>query len=1211
MTSAPTLTDSSAPLAHATSVGRGLGLREGEAVWSGREVAAHLHPGASVRLRVEAPTGVAALVASLLRTDKRQFLIVTQDTERALSIVDDLRFFLNESAVDQVAFGGVLTFSPGEATPYADVHSDARETGVRLATLFHLAVELPWRVLVCPAHALVRKVTPAGEVLRASELLTVDQDLDRNALCARLVAAGYLRTPLVEDPGSFSVRGALLDVWPPCSTSPLRVELLGDMILSIKFFDAETQRTTREVREAWLSPVRDVALGPEACARAERILRELSDEREIPTARARTYLDDVVTGRLYVGTEGALPALTELAPLLSYLPKSFVTVLDDPTSVVTAARAMTEATREAYLTRQGQLAFPPEAFLVDEAEVTNALSGQPVIATSRTWVHGQQAAGLEQWALAFDDVPALSYNDISNLSREIDAARKSRGKASALAPLMQAIEHWRDLGIRTAIVARTQSQLDRIASLLSHRNCPTLPFESTEALLSGLEPSTVGLIQGSLSRGMLAPMDRVAWVTEEDIFGARSHRTRREASTKRTEAFVEDLRSLAVGDHVVHVDHGVGRYLGLIHKTIGSSLVDLLVIEYTGGDKLYVPAYRLNQVQKFQGSEGSPKLDKLGGQTFEKTKSRVRGELRQMADELLRLYAERAAAVAPAFPPPDEDYRAFEASFPFDETPDQARAIAEVEVDLGKTQPTDRLVCGDVGFGKTEIAIRAAFRAASQGFQVAVLCPTTILAQQHFQTFSARMAASPVTVKVLSRFQSKADQEQTLQDIKAGKVDIVVGTHRLLSKDVHFKNLGLLVVDEEQRFGVTHKERIKGLKNNIHVVTLSATPIPRTLQLAISGLREMSVITTPPVDRRAIRTIVTRDDDTVLRDAIDRELARGGQVFFVYNRIEGLYERAARIGKLVPRARVGVAHGQMTEAALEAVMLDFVQGNLDVLCATAIVESGLDIPRANTMLIDRADLFGLSQLYQLRGRVGRSKERAYCYLVVPGPDTMTEEARTRIEALERHTELGSGFQVASLDLELRGAGSLLGGEQSGTVASVGFELFCQMLDDAVAELRGHTVTHDVDPELTVDIEALLPEDYIDDIGVRLSLYKKLASAQSPSDVEDLAQGMEDRFGPPPQAARNLVQLMRLKTELRELCVLGCEATAKSVTFHLRADAPLDPEKLSTLVGRKKAGYKLTPDMRLTRRALEGETFASGIQLAERSLTELAACVVVH
>ncbi|MEM6961149.1 MAG: TRCF domain-containing protein, partial [Myxococcota bacterium] len=493
------------------------------------------------------------------------------------------------------------------------------------------------------------------------------------------------------------------------------------------------------------------------------------------------------------------------------------------------------------------------------------------------------------------------------------------------------------------------------------------------------------------------------------------------------------------------------------------------------------------------------------------------------------------------------------------------------------------------GFGKTEVAMRAAFRAAMNGRQVAILCPTTVLAQQHYLTFRARMEGYPLRIEVLSRFVDRKKQTETLAGIKEGTVDVVLGTHRLLSKDIHFKKLGLLVVDEEQRFGVTHKERIKDLRADVDVLTLSATPIPRTLQMAIGGLRDLSLIATAPTDRRAVRTFVSRWDNRIVAEAIEREMRRGGQAFFVYNRIEGLYERASRLQELIPNLRIAVAHGQMKEGELDKTMLDFVEGRFDVLCATAIIESGLDIPRANTILIDRADMFGLAQLYQLRGRVGRSKERAYCYLLTPPPSKLSEEARNRIQALERFTQLGSGFQIASLDMELRGAGDLLGGEQSGSVSLVGFDLFVQMLEEAVAQLRGEEIAHEVDPELTLDIEQHLPEEYIDDVGVRLSFYKRFASAADEHTITDLAEEMEDRFGHPPSAARCFVRAMRLRPKLRELNILGCEASQNRVMLHLREDTPLDPAKVMKLVTQPQSRWKLSADMRLTCRFDRDET----------------------
>ena len=1200
-----------------------LDVPEDRPVVTVRDVAARvLRDEGAQHVTGAAPGATALVLRHLVTTQKRRVIAVTADLETARALAADASFLLGAHDADDAeagatSFGSVLLFVPNEASPYADVSPDRRGAQARLATLFHIGMGLPWSVLVCPVAALARKVVPKEEIVDHAELLVVDQDIDRAKLTARLAASGYVRSPLVEDPGTFAVRGALLDVWPPLAEMPIRIELLGDAILTMKTFDPEGQRTLREVREVWLPPVREAILTPENTERAKARIRGACDAIDYPSSKTRTLVEDVTSGRAFFGAEGFLPAYSELAPLASYLPDDALVVLEDPPALTSALRDELGRAAADETQKSREPHFPLADFYEAEASVATWVGARRTIALHRTGVTGGEAprTSMEAFEIVPEDAPSLATQDQGDLARAIKAARASKGKTGALDPLLRRIAAWQEHGLSVVLAARAQTQVERLVTLLRHHDVPVKAVLGAfdPRALDGVTPAsarTALVVSGSLARGVIAPTERLVLVTEEEIFGSRAHRrAARAASSKGTSrAFVEDLKSLAVGDFVVHVEHGIGKYLGLVHKQVGALTVDLLAVEYASGDKLYLPVYRLNQIQKFMGGEGAPKLDRLGGQTFSKTKARVAKQLRQMADELLRLYAERRAALGDALPPPDDDYRAFEATFPFDETPDQARAIVEVANDLSTPRPMDRLVCGDVGFGKTEVAIRAAFRAAHAGKQVAVLCPTTVLAQQHYRNFESRMSSYPITVRAMSRFQSREEQSDTLRGLKDGTVDVVIGTHRLLSKDVHFKRLGLLVVDEEQRFGVAHKERIKALKTNVHVLTLSATPIPRTLQMAVSGLRDMSIITTPPIDRRAIRTVVTRPDEKVLRDAVERELARGGQVFYVYNRVEGLYERAARLAELVPAARLAVAHGQMTEGALEQTMLDFVEGRYDVLCATAIIESGLDIPRANTIVIDRADMFGLAQLYQLRGSVGRARERAYCYLMLPPPNAMTDEARTRIEALERHTELGSGFQIASLDLELRGAGDLLGPDQSGTVASVGFELFCQMLEEAVHELRGEVTVHDVDPELVFDAEALLPEDYISDVGVRLSLYKRLASAPGPDDVGDLAAEIEDRFGPPPAEARRLVHLMRLKTELRKLRVLACEASAKLVTLHLRDDTPLDPARIMKLVQQKHSPYKLSPDMRLSRRTKDTEQWASGLEATDRLLGEMMACL---
>jgi transcription-repair coupling factor (superfamily II helicase) len=1175
-------------------------------------LARELHQQPGLHHAVGAEGAAPALFAQALALAGASCVIyVAPDQDSATRAVRDLsalgrglpfsRELGRGSSLDQAP----LSFTVTETTPYAEVHGDRRASLARASSLFHVARGLPFRFAVISAAALVRRVVPAralGEAGTWLEPLT-ELDLERTAL--RLVQAGYQRVPVVEDPGTFAVRGGIFDVWPGLSESPVRVELVGDLVSTLRAFDPDDQRTLHEVQSIWLSPVREVVIDAVTETRARNQLRELCDAVDYPTTKARRFIDDIATGHAFFGLEGYLPAFYELVPLLDYFGERVPIVIEDPASVV---RALREALEEGLAGEQGRAGAPHfgfERLYLGEEELARLLAPHPLFGLHRTAVAGPaRASGLGALESAPPEAPALGIRDHSDLALAAKAARSQRGKGFALEPLLRRLELWRDSGLPVTITARTRTQAERVSALLGHRGL------AVELVEPGAEPPVPGgptrIAVAPLARGALAPLDGFVLLTEEEIFGQRTHRASERKTLSRT--LVEDLRALKPGDFVVHVDHGIGRYLGLEHKLVSGTAVDLLVVEYAGGDKLFLPVYRLNQVQKYSGADTSPKVDRLGGQTFAKTKSRVEQRVRVLADELLRLYAERSALDKIPLPEPDDDYRAFEAGFPYDETRDQAAAISEVVKDLTSPRVMDRLICGDVGFGKTEVALRAAFLCASAGRQVALLCPTTVLAQQHFSTFSSRLEQLPVVVRALSRFQSRGEQIDTLKGLKEGKVDVVVGTHRLLSKDVHFKNLGLLVVDEEQRFGVTHKERIKQLRASVDVLTLTATPIPRTLQLAIGGLRDMSLIATPPVDRRAIRTISSQFDPELVKYAIERELDRGGQVFYVYNRVEGLYERGARIQELVPRARVAVGHGQMSEEVLERTMLDFVRGEYDVLVATAIVESGLDIPRANTILIDRADLFGLAQLYQLRGRVGRGSERAYCYLLVPPPSQMTDEARSRLEALERHTELGSGFQVAALDMELRGAGDVLGADQSGFVESVGFDLFCSMLEEATHELRGEAVVHEVDPELNFDVEALLPESYVADVGVRLSLYKRLASAHNEAEVDELASELVDRFGEAPLEARRLIELMRLKTELRRLRVLGCEATAKSVVLHLRNDTPLDPLKLSALVSAKKSAYRLSPDGRLTRRARDNEALADGLVLLDKTLHELSSAV---
>jgi transcription-repair coupling factor (superfamily II helicase) len=1151
--------------------------------------------GASTRTDVTGlPPGVAALL--LAQSTKLPHIVLAPDAAAARALQADLSLFCGPDRA-------VLYYPAADTTPFVEVASDRRAAMERLACLFHLGQGLPFAALVLPVAAALRRIVPRAAVAARSARVEYGMELDREQLLRTLSEGGYLRVPVVEDPGSFAVRGALLDVYPPHAPYPVRIELDGDLVASIKSFDPDNQRTLEELPALNVHPVRDVMLGEAELELGREKLSDLCDAVNFPTSRRRQLVEDICSGRHQLGIEGYLPAFhPRLDTLFDYLPADSRLLVWDPAGCAAALdEELEHAARDREARRDKKLpTYPMEALYLSPAELDAELERRPLCVAHRVAVSGELAAEeLGQSLAPLLDVTGrrvlrLNAEDQAPLSAALKQQRVSRQLGEPLEPLRARLTSWLGEGLRVLLVVRTTTQAERLRSLLTPHGFPIAAiqpdYQSAMAARPGLE-----LVLGGLHDGFVLPEAALVCVTEGEIFGERGER--KAAKRKRrddTRAFLEDLRELSVGDYVVHIDHGVGRYLGLEHKRVPVSRfeemqghtprrVEALVVEYANGDKLYLPVTRLNQIEKFAGADGkTPRLDKLGGQTFARAKSSAQKAVRELADELLHLYAERASRHRPAHPALGGLYAQFEASFPFEETPDQARAIEDVMQDLGSDRPMDRLVCGDVGFGKTEVALRAAFRVALGGQQVALLCPTTVLAQQHAQTFAARFADYPIQLEVMSRFVPKKQQSEVVAALKAGKCDVVIGTHRLLSKDVHFKNLGLLVVDEEQRFGVAHKERIKKLKKEVDVLTLSATPIPRTLQLAVGGLRELSVIATPPIDRRAIRTFVTRWDDHVVKEAIERELSRGGQVFFIHNRIDQLYERAARLQQLLPNARLAVAHGQLEAATLERLMTEFVEGRYDVLCSTAIVESGLDIPRANTILIDRADMFGLAQLYQLRGRVGRSRERAYCYVIAPPPSALGDEAKLRIEALERFSQLGAGFQVASLDMEMRGAGELLGGGQSGHVAEVGFELFVRMLEEAVAELRGETVVHEVDPELTVDMEQYLPDDYVEDVGLRLSFYKRLAGASDEDTVQALAEEMEDRFGPPPQPARQLLRAMALRPALREFRVMGCEATPERVTLHLRDDTPLDPAKVMARAARDR-DLQLTPDRKLIRR----------------------------
>ncbi|MFT3913362.1 MAG: transcription-repair coupling factor [Anaeromyxobacteraceae bacterium] len=1110
-------------------------------------------------------------------------LAVAEDEEEADALAKDLVFFLGTPAVVRVPADAVL--------PYDDLSPDRGVEMERLAALsrLHLA-PAEVRAVVVSARGLARRLIPRKVLAAGADLVGKGMELPREALAAKLVSLGFARTPLVEDAGTFAVRGGILDLWSPADPAPVRLEYFGDEIESCRRFDPQTQRSEEaDAGEVVLCPAREALFTDEGKAAAKQAVRDIAEKVDRPTSRVREVLDQIDQGAPFFGMEALLPGFHAggLETLFEHLPQRFAVWLDDTTGIEEALSDLDEelAREHAASLRRDELVLPPEQHFLPSADVLAAIAARPLVRRHRVYVGLGEPV---RWSL----------DDTAGIRSEIEAAH---GEEGALTPLSKRLEEWRKRGITSIVACGSASAGDRLRRLLEDRRqhakaVAPAPATGNATAAAGMpDPASlydpavhVHLVPGEISAGFLDGEARVALISDEEIFGRRVRRKVRKG--REEHQFAASFRELEEGDLVVHVEHGIGKYLGLTKMQIRGVEGDFLVIAYEGADRLYLPVAKLRQVQKFNGaSPDSIRLDKLGGQSFALRKARVKEQLLKMAAELLDVYAARAAHPGYAFGEPDENYLAFEAEFPWEETPDQAKAIEDVLKDMRKSltrkegtgkAPMDRLVCGDVGYGKTEVAMRAAMLAVTSKKQVAVLVPTTVLASQHARTFRERFKGWPIRVEAISRMKTAEETRQILKDAAAGKVDILVGTHRILAADVSFKDLGLVVVDEEQRFGVQHKERLKKLRKLVDVLTLTATPIPRTLHMALSGARDLSIIATPPEDRRAIRTFVAKFDPAQIREAILQEVRRGGQVYFVHNRVRSIGSMEKFLKELIPDLRIGVAHGQMGEKKLEEVMTAFVEKKLDVLIATSIIESGLDIPSANTIIVNRADHFGLAQLYQIRGRVGRSRERAYAYLLVPARRPITKDAQKRLEVLQRFSELGAGFNIASHDLEIRGAGNLLGKDQSGHIEAVGFDLYTQLLDEAVRELKGEPPREEVDPDVQLPVPAIIPDAYMPDVHQRLYFYKRMAQAATDEEVDDVRAEIIDRCGDAPDELDALCEVMQVKVRLRALGIRALEAGPGRLVFTLGETAALDPFQLAKHVTASKGSLRLTPDMKL-------------------------------
>ncbi|HUU01149.1 MAG TPA: transcription-repair coupling factor [Myxococcota bacterium] len=1143
-----------------------------------------------VNVRGVSPNARPWMAAALVRGGAGPFLWILPDEAGAERAFRAARFFLGDTGRDPVdPFAGRVAYFPlHQELPYYDLSPDRLLVADRLALLFRLVHGPCPDLIVASLPSVLRLGMPRAALDDSSLLVLRGQETGTHELAAFLSRAGFFNVPLVEDPGTFAVRGGIVDIFTPLLPQPVRIELLGDEVESIRAFDPQTQRTVSPMDAVYLGPVREIVWDAPGRERAALAVERRADELDISSGRLLAHLRALKDGVWSFGIEALLPAFhPRLESLLDYLHDGVRLIISEPGTVEQAAldvwqRAETACDESIH---SGALVFPPRDMLLSADELAAKIRARVLLNV------GLVEHGGEQHTIASDDV------------RDLREAIRKAGGDDPLQPLVDLLSGWRRERLRPFIVSSRPGRSRELAAMLRRRNIPvrveTDDFDPAWAEKPTPSPP-VRIVPGDIEEGFSCPEAGVGFLPDSDVFGRPVR-----ASAARPRA--DRISSLSPGDIIVHVDFGIGRFEGMHKLEVVGSEADYLLLIYRGGDRLYLPVTRMNLIERYLGGttrEGAvPVLSKLGGKTWERTKRRVQEALLEMADGLIRIEAARRTTPGLPAKPPGEDYQRLEASFPFVETEDQRKAIAEVFDDILSSRVMDRLICGDVGFGKTEVALRAAYLNALSGRQTAVLVPTTILALQHLSTFRERLEKQAVNLEMLSRLVKPGRQKEILAGLAAGTVDVVIGTHRLLGDDVKFANLGLLVIDEEHRFGVRHKERLKKLKQNVDVLTMTATPLPRTLQMSLTGLRDISVIQTAPPGRRSIRTMITRFSRRVISEAIQRELERGGQVFFLHNWVRSLPSMMRYLEKIVPKARYGLAHGRMNERRLERAMGDFVAHKLDVLVCTSIIESGLDIPAANTMIINRADRFGLSQLHQIRGRVGRSSERGYAYLLIPGLAAVTTDARRRLEVLTDLSEPGAGYRIASEDLEIRGAGNLLGKAQSGHIAAVGFDLYSRLLERAVAEARGKGAAGSGEPEISLPVAGLIPEDYVPELDQRLALYARLSRVASEEDVFDLEREIVDRYGPEPPQVENLCELTAIKTLLRDAGVASLEARGGELQVRPGVSTRIDVERLARLVQEQTERIILNPDG-LIRVRLDPQERQEILQAARSLIAEL-------
>lgn len=1140
------------------------------------ELLAHLEDGRREISLAGLHGAARALVsARLLPLLAGTSLILVATEQEALSFRQDLSFFLGS--------GDILHFPPWDIRSIDPLSPQKTVERARLAVLSRLLEDEPV-VVVASLAATLQRTLPKELLLSWRQTLSMGDFIDRDALAAKLLEGGYETVTLVEEPGQFSVRGHVVDIFPPAGERPFRLELFGDEIEGIREFDPMSQRSLREVVSFPVTPAREILVNGQGRRRAERSIRQRALSLDLPRS-TRDRLLEAVTGDaffslhpmylpLFYASPEDPPSDPQPGSLLDFLPATATILLQDPLAIERAREDLVNGI-DRTLWKAGQ----EERFFLERD--TFLLSHEAY----RRQIGEHRRIRLESLLLAAAEEPpeetvSFSTAPVAVIQRTAPVSRDDEGRFGELAGRIRGSL---EAGDQVFLLASGPEERERMSSILQAAGLPfRIPRESLSTEMD--RPRSAGdliLAEGRISAGFSWKARRLVVLTDEDFFGKKI--PRRPRRLHREGFFLKSFGDLAEGDLVVHKEFGIGRYQGLRRIAFSEIENDFLLVEYAEGDKLYLPVDRLDQLQRYIGPDGEhPRIDRLGGTSWESTKERVQKSIRDMAEELVAVYAAREILERKAFSPPRGLDEEFAASFEYEETPDQARAIEDIHADMSLAKPMDRLVCGDAGFGKTEVALRASFRSVMDGRQVAVLAPTTILTEQHCKTFLRRFEPYPVRIETLNRLKTKAEQKKIAEDLRRGAVDIIIGTHRLLQKDIAFRDLGLVVIDEEQRFGVVHKERLKKLRTLVDVLTLTATPIPRTLHLSLVGIRDLSVIHTPPEERVPVKTRVLEFDEEVIRDAVRQELQRGGQVFFLHDRVRSIHTVARLVEQLVPEARISVIHGRMKPREIEDTMVRFLRQETDVLVCTTIIGSGVDVPTANTIIVNRADRFGLAQLYQIRGRVGRSSEESFAYLMVPKGAMLSRDAVKRLQVILDFSEPGSGFRIATSDLEIRGTGNLLGSSQSGHVSAVGYELYTELMERAIRELKGQELPEEeIRPEISLGIAAYLPAEYIGDEHQRLITYKRISLAASDEELREIREGLVDCYGPLPAEAASLFEAIRIRNRLKELKIRKFTYDGKQASLLLTAATPVDPKRILSLSRGPYRGIALAPDGRLS------------------------------